>query len=232
MGTDIAFPLPGGRWSRRDRMRVGIVGCNGHRTGGWGHPPLRRVTMDFVGAAVPSGPSITAAPPWSPSSVMAAPCHLLPCGAKAIAAPSGALKCRWRSPHPSRLTPCHLPPGEGIVRANLAFPLPGGRWPAGPDEGGSRWVHIPPAGGWGHPPLRRVTIDFVGAAVPSGPSITGAPPWSPSSVMAYGHATFSPAGRRLWPFRRKSSNVDGVPLIRHGLRRATFPQGKALGGRF
>ena len=54
------------------------------------------------------------------------PCHLLPCGAKAIAVPSGALKCRWRSPHPSRLTPCHLPPGEGIVRANLDFPLPGG----------------------------------------------------------------------------------------------------------
>ena len=32
------------------------------------------------------------------------------------------------------LRPCHLPPGEGIVRVNLAFPLPGGRWPAGPDE--------------------------------------------------------------------------------------------------
>ena len=83
-------------------------------TGGWGHPPLRRVTIDFVGAAVPSGPSITGAPPWSPSSVMAAPCHLLPCGAKALAVPSGALKCRWRSPHPSRLAPCHLPPVEGF----------------------------------------------------------------------------------------------------------------------
>ena len=80
-------------------MRVGIVGCGGHRTGGWGHPPLRRVTIDFVGAAVPSGPSITGAPPWSPSSVMAAPCHLLPCGAKAMG------------------------------RAILAFPLPGGRCP-------------------------------------------------------------------------------------------------------
>ena len=53
-------------------------------------------------------------------------CYLLPCGAKALAVPSEALKCRWRSPHPSRLTPCHLPPGEGIVRANLDFPLPGG----------------------------------------------------------------------------------------------------------
>ena len=110
-----AFPLPGGRCPRRGRMRVGIVGCGGHRTGGWGHPPLRRVTIDFVGAAVLSGPSITGSPPWSPSSVMAAPCHLLPCGAKALAVPSGALRCRWRSPHPSRLTPCHLPPGEGFL---------------------------------------------------------------------------------------------------------------------
>ena len=128
---------------------MGIVGCGGHRTGGWGHPPLRRVTIDFVGAAVPSGPSITGAPPWSPSSVMAAPCHLLPCGAKALAVPSGALKCRWRSPHPSRLTPCHLPPGEGFRRAVLAFPLPGGRWPAGPDEGGYRWVQWPSNGRMG-----------------------------------------------------------------------------------
>ena len=111
---------------------------------------------------------------------------------------------------------------------DIAFPLPGGRWPAGPDEGGYRWVHIPPAGGWGHPPLRRVTIDFVGAAVPSGPSITAAPPWSPSSVMACGHATFSPAGRRLWPFRRKRSNVDGVPLIRHGLRPCHLPPGEGI----
>ena len=54
----LAFPLPGGRWPRRGRMRVGIVGCGGHRTGGWGHPPLRRVTIDFVGAAVPSGPPV------------------------------------------------------------------------------------------------------------------------------------------------------------------------------
>ena len=111
----------------------GYRGCGGHRTGGWGHPPLRRVTIDFVGAAVPSGPSITGAPPWSPSSVTAAPCHLLPCGAKALAVLSEMLKCRWRSPHPSRLrsrwqlccltnaayplrvlTPCHLPPGEGF----------------------------------------------------------------------------------------------------------------------
>ena len=41
------------------------------------------------------------------------PCHLLPCGAKAITALSGVLKCRWRSPHPSRLR-------------RATFPLPGG----------------------------------------------------------------------------------------------------------
>ena len=81
-------------------------------------------------------------------------------------------------------------------------------------------------GGWGHPPLRRVTIDFVGAAVPSGPSITGAPPWSPSSVMGFAHATFSPAGRRLWPFRQEHSDVDGVPLIRHGCAMPPSPMGR------
>ena len=145
---------------------------------------------------------------------------------------SEMLKCRWRSPHPSRLTPCHLPPGEGIVRVNLAFPLPGGRWPVGPDEGGYRGCGGHRTGGWGHPPLRRVTIDFVGAAVPSGPSITGAPPWSPSSVMACGHATFSPAGRRLWPFRWERSNVDGAPLIRHGCAVPPSPRGRHCAGEF
>ena len=50
------------------------------------------------------------------------PCHLLTCGAKALAVPSGALRCRWRSPHPSRLTPCHLPPGEGERAVSPHFP--------------------------------------------------------------------------------------------------------------
>ena len=132
-------------------------------------------------------------------------------------------------PFPSSVTaaPCHLPPGEGTVRANLAFPLPGGRWPAGPDEGGYRWVRRPTAGGWGHPPLRRVTIDFVGAAVPSGPSITGAPPWSPSSVMA--------APCRLLPCGAKALAVLSEmlkcrwrsPHPSRAYAHATFPQGKA-----
>ena len=93
----------------------GYRGCGGHRTGGWGHPPLRRVTIDFVGAAVLSGPSITGSPPWSPSSVMGLrPCHLLPCGAKAIAVPSGSLRYRWRSPHPSWLRHATFPQGKAF----------------------------------------------------------------------------------------------------------------------
>ena len=32
--------------------------------------------------------------------------------------------------------------------------------------------------------IRSYGRSLVGAAVPSGPSITGVPPWSPSSVMA------------------------------------------------
>ena len=37
-------------------------------------------------------------------------------------------------------------------------------------KGGSRWVHIPSAGGWGHPPLHHVTIALVGAAISRPPS--------------------------------------------------------------
>ena len=54
------------------------------------------------------------------------------------------------------------------------------------------------------------------------------------------HATFSPAGRRLWPFRWERSNVDGVPLIRHGLTPmppsprgrlfVSYPRGRCRGG--
>ena len=48
----------------------GYRGCGSHQTGGWGHPPLHRITIDLVGAAVLSGPPTAYAPPWSPSSVM------------------------------------------------------------------------------------------------------------------------------------------------------------------
>ena len=60
-------------------------------------------------------PATAYVPPGSPSSVMAAPCHLLPCGAKALAVLTSLRQTLWRSPHPSRLAPCHLPPGEGFL---------------------------------------------------------------------------------------------------------------------
>ena len=66
---EFSLPPPRGKVAPKGRMRVGIVGCGGHRTGGWGHPPLRRVTIDFVGAAVPSGPEsprrFAALPPFT-----------------------------------------------------------------------------------------------------------------------------------------------------------------------
>ena len=149
VGMDKAFPLPGGRWSRRDRMRVGIVGCNGHRTGGWGHPPLRVFPCRGRCPQRPGIPPPLCGPPpfhkggccyassgslvkgsWHGAAVTEGfrtpvvplirhglrPCHLLPCGAKAIAVPSGALKCRWPSPHPSRLRHATFPWGKAFLQ--------------------------------------------------------------------------------------------------------------------
>ena len=48
----------------------------------------------------------------------------------------------------------------------------------------------------------------------------------PHPSWAHAHATFSPAGRRLWPFRRERSNVDGLPLIRHGCAVPPSPRGR------
>ena len=46
-------------------------------------------------------PATAYVPPGSPSSVMGLrPCHLLPCGAKAIAVLMLGLIALWRSPHP------------------------------------------------------------------------------------------------------------------------------------
>ena len=44
--------------------------------------------------------------------------------------------------------------------------------------------------------------------------------------MEKSQSPIPPAGG--FSFAGKRSNVDSVPLIRHGLRRATFPQGKAF----
>ena len=64
-------------------------------------------------------------------------------------------------------------------------------------------------------PYAGFTIDFVGAAVPSGPSITGAPPWSP--LIRHGCAMPpSPLrGEGYTCFDGSHLNVDTLPLIRH-----------------
>ncbi len=70
-------------------------------------------------------PSTTDAPTWSPSSVMAAPCHLLPCGAKARPVLTGMLGYRNPSPHPSRLRRATFPQGK----AKKAPPRPAELFP-------------------------------------------------------------------------------------------------------
>ena len=156
------------------------------------------------------------------------PCHLLPCGAKAITVLSGALKCRWPSPHPSRLTPCHLPPGESIVRVNLAFPLPGGRWPAGPDEGGYRWVRRPSNGRMGTSAPTQGYDRFRRGRCPQRPVDNGCTPVVP--LIRHGCAMPpSPLrGEGFGLYFRRCSNVDGVPLIRHGLRPCHLPLGEGF----
>ena len=131
-GANLAFPLPGGRWSRRGRMRVGIVRCGGPRTGGWGHPPLRRVTIDFVGAAVPSGPSITGAPrgPPHPSWPTAMPPS--PLRGEGFGRSVGNAQMSMALPSSVMAAPCHLPPGEGIFDSLLCFSFTSSadrRWP-------------------------------------------------------------------------------------------------------
>ena len=95
----LAFPLPGGRWSRRDRMRVSVVGAVVIDGRTQRSAPTGAIVICRRGG--PLCPPATAyVPPGSPSSVMAAPCHLLPCGAKAIAVLASEIKALWRSPHP------------------------------------------------------------------------------------------------------------------------------------
>ena len=93
-----------------------------------------------------------------------------------------------------------------------------------------------PTGGWGHPPLRRVTINFVGAAVPSGPEsprrFAALPPFTRGAAVTHHQAPLSKADS---PYQGEMSRRDKrdraswhgaavtegfrtpvVPLIRHG----------------
>ena len=123
----------------------GYRGCGGHRTGGWGHPPLRRVTIDFVGAAVPSGPEsprrFAALPPFTRGAAVTH--HQAPLS-KADSPYQGEMSRRDKRDRASwhgaavtegfrtsvaplirhGLRPCHLPPGEGFFPMHnpLLFP--------------------------------------------------------------------------------------------------------------
>ena len=114
---DRAFPIPGGRWhgaAMTDEGDPGGTCAIGGRTqrsaptAGYdgscrGRPPCRPV----VGVCTPVVPLIRHG---------LRPCHLLPCGAKALAVPLGTLKCRWRSPHPSRLRRATFPQGKAFLQ--------------------------------------------------------------------------------------------------------------------
>ena len=69
------------------------------------------------------------------------------------------------------------------VKTNKAFPLLGGRWPAGPDEGGYRWVQWPSNGRMGTSAPTPGRDGFCRGRCPQRPVDNGCPPWSPSSVM-------------------------------------------------
>ena len=61
------------------------------------------------------------------------PCHLLPCGAKAIAGRSvGNAQMSMALPSSVMAAPCHLPPGEGFFDSLLCFSFTSSadrRWP-------------------------------------------------------------------------------------------------------
>ena len=119
--SPVPKPSPSqGEGGPQGRMRVGIVGCGGYRTGGHGGPPLRRVTMALVGADLCVGPSLADAPPWSPSSVMACGhATFSPAGRRLSPVLTGMLKCRYPSPHPSRASPAPPSPGGRLISPPL-----------------------------------------------------------------------------------------------------------------
>ncbi len=65
-------------------------------------------------------PATAYVPPGSPSSVMAAPCHLLPCGAKAIA----VLMLRAHRPFGAPLIRPSVPTGAPSPRRRLLLAIP------------------------------------------------------------------------------------------------------------
>ena len=116
-------------------MRVGIVGCGGHRTGGWGHPPLRNVTNLVRRGRCPQRPGIPPAalrpsPPFTRGGCCYASSGSLVKGSWHGAAVTEGFRTPANPPHPSWASP--MPPsplrGEGYSRSvgsaqmSMAFP--------------------------------------------------------------------------------------------------------------
>ena len=159
------------------------------------------------------------------------PCHLLPCGAKALACIFG--DAQMSMAFPSSVTAYAVPPSPRGRHCAGEFSLPPSRGkvaPKGPDEGGYRWVRRPSNGRMGTSAPTQGYDRFRRGRCPQRPVDNGCTPVVP--LIRHGCAMPpSPLrGEGFGLYFRRCSNVNGVPLIRHGLRRATFPQGKALCG--
>ena len=102
------------------------------------------------------------------------------------------------APHPSWLTPCHLPPGEGYPQK--------GRHPSATSDR--------------TPPQSRRCRD-------SSPYTPGAffVPSAPAAIFPLNNS-YQAGGACRRPYIHRRYCLP--PLIRHGLRHATFPQGKAI----
>ena len=165
-------------------------------TGGHRGPPLQTTYVTRRRGRPPCRPVVGVCTPVVPLIRHGLrPCHLLPCGVKALAVPSEALKCRWRSPHPSRLAPCHLPPGEGF------------------GDGGTD-CHV------GALPLLAMTVRGDGRI----PPLRGFSPILPNSTKraiissAHGYALALPVfGRREAPSSGGGRNFFPPPLHRRGV---------------
>ena len=115
-------------------MRVGIVGCGGHRTGGWGHPPLRNMTNFVRRGRCPQRPGIPpplcGPPPFHKGGCCYASSGSLVKGSWHGVAVTEGFRTPANPPHPSWAAP--MPPsplrGEGYSRSvgsaqmSMAFP--------------------------------------------------------------------------------------------------------------
>ena len=101
--------------------------------------------------------------------------------------------------------------------------------PQGPDEGGYRGMRRPSNGRMGTSAPTPGYDRFRRGRCPQRPVDNGCTPVvPPHPSWAYAHATFSPAGRRLWPLFSEMLKCRWRSPHPSRLRRATFPQGKAF----